>query len=107
MSSAAVSSSSSSTTIPSILAISISEKLTKSNYPLWHTHVLPTVRATQLDDLLTGEEKEPDKEITVIIDEKSVKQHNPTYTTWMARDQTVLGYLFSDRPWLPLLIAHS
>jgi hypothetical protein len=50
----------------------------------------------QLDDLLTGGEKQSDKEITVIIDEKSVKQRNPAYTEWTARDQAVLGYLLSS-----------
>jgi alpha-D-ribose 1-methylphosphonate 5-triphosphate synthase subunit PhnH len=68
MSSAAATSSSLSTTIRSILAIPISEKLTKSNYPLWHAQVMPALRTTQLNDLLTGEEKQPDKVTTVIID---------------------------------------
>jgi hypothetical protein len=68
-----VSSSSSSTTIPSILVVLISEMLTKSNYPLWHAQVLPAVHAAQLNDLLTGEEKQPDKEIMVVIHEKSIK----------------------------------
>jgi alpha-D-ribose 1-methylphosphonate 5-triphosphate synthase subunit PhnH len=54
------------------------------------------VRAAQLDDLLTGEEKKPDKEITVVIDEKSIKQRNPPYTAWMTHDHG-----------LPLLLAHS
>jgi hypothetical protein len=91
MSSTAASPSSSSTTIPSILAVPISEELTKSNYPMWHAQVL--LRAVQLNDLLTSEEKQSDKEIT--IDEKSVKQRNPAYTAWMVRDQVVLGYLYS------------
>jgi hypothetical protein len=63
---------------------------------MWHAQVLPVVRAVQLNDLLTGEEKEPDKEIMIIIDEKSVKQRNPAYMTWMAWDQAFLGYLFSS-----------
>jgi alpha-D-ribose 1-methylphosphonate 5-triphosphate synthase subunit PhnH len=96
MSSAAATSSSLSTTIRSILAIPISEKLTKSNYPLWHAQVMPALRTTQLNDLLTGEEKQPDKVTTVIIDEKSIKQRNPAYTAWMAHDQAVLGYLLSS-----------
>jgi alpha-D-ribose 1-methylphosphonate 5-triphosphate synthase subunit PhnH len=95
MSSAVASSSSSTTTVPSTLVVPISKKLMKSNFPLWHAQVLPAVRAAQLDDFLTGEEKHPEKEITVIVDEKSIKQRNPTYTAWMARDQVVLGYLLS------------
>jgi hypothetical protein len=43
--------SSSTTTIPSILAIPISEKLTKSNYPLWSAQVLSVIWVVQLHDL--------------------------------------------------------
>jgi hypothetical protein len=73
MSSTATSSTSSTTTVLSILVVPISEKLTKSNYPLWHAQVLPPIHAAQLDDLLTGDEKQPEKDITVMIDEKPVK----------------------------------
>jgi hypothetical protein len=44
------------TIIPSILSILISEKLTKTIYQLWRAQVLPTVRATELDGLLTRAE---------------------------------------------------
>jgi uncharacterized membrane protein YgcG len=96
MSSSATSSISSSTTTPSILAAPVSEKLTKSNHPLWHAQVVPPIHVAQLEDFLTGNEKQPEKDITVTIDKKSVKQRNPAYTAWMARDQTVLGYLLSS-----------
>jgi hypothetical protein len=96
MSSSATSSISSSTTTPSILAVPISEKFTKSNYPLWHAQVMLPIHAAQLEDFLTGDEKHLEKDITVMIDEKSVKQRNPAYMAWMARDQTILGYLLSS-----------
>jgi hypothetical protein len=35
--------------------------------------VLPPIRAAQLDDLLTGDEKQREKGITVMIDKKPVK----------------------------------
>jgi hypothetical protein len=35
------------------------------------------------------------KEITTVVDDKPVKQYNPAYTPWVARDQAVLGYLLS------------
>jgi hypothetical protein len=41
------------------------------------------MRAVLLDDLLTGEEKQSDKEIMIIVDEKYIEQHNPAYTVWM------------------------
>jgi hypothetical protein len=35
------------------------------------------------------------KEITTVVDDKPVKQYNPAYTPWVARDQAVLDYLLS------------
>jgi hypothetical protein len=85
----------STTTVPSLLAAPISEKLTKGNFLLWSAQVLPAIHAAQLEDLLLGAEKAPDKELTVVIDGKSEQQCNPAYTAWVARDQAVLGYIMS------------
>jgi hypothetical protein len=87
----------SATTIPSILSIPISEKLTKDNYPLWRAQVLPAVRAAQLEGLLTGAEESPEQFVSIPNADKTItKQVNPTYVAWMARDQAVLGYLLSS-----------
>jgi hypothetical protein len=97
MSSTVLPSSSSTTTIPSILSVPISEKLTKTNYLLWRAHVLPTIRAAQLEDLLTGDDVAPAK--TVIItntDKSSTMMTNPAYASWVAWDQAFLGYLLSS-----------
>jgi hypothetical protein len=67
------SSTSTSTVIPSILVVPVSEKLTRANYPLWSAQVLPAIRATQLEDLILSVEKAPEKEITVVIDNKSAQ----------------------------------
>jgi hypothetical protein len=53
------------------------------------------LRAAHLQDLLTSIEMAPAKEITVMVDDKPVKQPNPAYIAWVARDQVVLGYLMS------------
>jgi hypothetical protein len=67
-----------STTIPSILSIPISEKLTKTNYPLWRAQVLPAVRAAQLEGMITGTEKEPEQFISITNADKTVsKETNP------------------------------
>jgi uncharacterized membrane protein YgcG len=58
--------------------------------------VLLPIHVAQLDDILTGDEKQPEKDIIVMIDEKLVKHRNPAYTALMARDQAVLGYLLSS-----------
>jgi hypothetical protein len=77
---------STSTAIPSILAVPVNEKLTRANYPLWSAQVLLAIRAAQLEDLILGVEKAPEKDITVVIDDKSSQQWNPAYTAWVVRD---------------------
>jgi hypothetical protein len=93
-----VSCSSSTTTVPSAFSMQISEKLTKSNYLLWHAQVIPAIRAAaKLEGFLTCAEKTPSKIITSKDDKgQVVEEHNPAYSQWVARDQAVLGYLLSS-----------
>jgi hypothetical protein len=35
------------------------------------------------------------KELSVVVNDKLVKQRNPAYSAWVAWDQAVLGYLLS------------
>jgi hypothetical protein len=88
-------SSTSTATVPSILAVPVSKKVIKVNYPLWSAQVLLAIRAAQLDNLLTGTDLPPEKELTSIIDNKPVKRRNPAYSSWVNQDQAVLGYLLS------------
>jgi hypothetical protein len=69
--------SSSNTTIPSILSIPISEKLTKTNYTLRRAQVLPALRAGQFEGLLNGVDLAP---------------INPAYTSWVTRDQAAIFF---------------
>jgi hypothetical protein len=70
----------SSTTIPSIISIPISEKLTKTNYPLWCAQVLSVIHAAQLECLITDAEKASEQFISVTNDDKTVsKEINPAY----------------------------
>jgi hypothetical protein len=88
--------SSSTTAIPSTLSIPISEKPMKTNYPLWRAQVLPTIRTVQFD-LLIGNDSAPDKHLVITnADESITSTPNPAYTSWIARDQTVLSYLLSS-----------
>jgi hypothetical protein len=70
------------TTIPAILSIPISDKLTKTNYPLWRAQVLPTVRATDLEGLITSTEKAPNQYVFVTNDgtEKALISMSPSPT---------------------------
>jgi hypothetical protein len=87
----------SSTTTPSILAVQISEKLTENNYPLYSAQVLLAIRAAQLEGLLTGDEKQPEKTLKVSkADNSTDEEPNPTYITWVTRGQAVLCYLLAS-----------
>ncbi|CAO2039684.1 unnamed protein product [Urochloa humidicola] len=73
----------------------ISEKLTKSNLPLWKLQVLPAIRGAQLQGFIDGTEAAPPKQIDTKIDGKDVKSANPEYARWVALDQQVLSYLLT------------
>jgi hypothetical protein len=60
------------TATPSILAVLISEKLTKSNYPLWSVQVLMAICAARLEGLLTDIEKSPEEFISVTNEDKTI-----------------------------------
>jgi hypothetical protein len=65
----------------SITAVPVREKLTKSNYLLWHAHVMPAIRAAELEGFLTGDEKSLAKTITSNDDKgQEVHLHNPAYS---------------------------
>jgi hypothetical protein len=79
-------SSSSSTTIPSsAFSVSVREKLTKSNYLLWHVQVMPAICIVELEGFLTDDEKPPNKTIYTKDDKgNDVLLHNPAYSQWVA-----------------------
>jgi hypothetical protein len=59
--------------------------------------VLPAVRATQLEGLITGVEKVPEQSVSITNDDKKVSEEtNPAYIVWIAWDQAVLGYIISS-----------
>jgi hypothetical protein len=73
--------SSSTTVIPSVFSVPISEKLTKSNYLLWHAHVMSTIRVADLEGFLTDDEEPVAKTITTKDDKgHDVQQYNPAYS---------------------------
>jgi hypothetical protein len=83
--------------IPSAFSMQISQKLTKSNYLLWHAQVMLAILTAEREGFLTGAEKAPSKIITSKDDKgQVVEEHNPAYSQWVAHDQVVLGYLLSS-----------
>jgi hypothetical protein len=78
---------SSSSTGGSALNFTISEKLTRENFLLWQTQVLPEIHGAQLFGYLDGSEAEPAKEVTVKDkDGVEVTIPNPEYARWVAQD---------------------
>jgi hypothetical protein len=69
------------------------EKLSRDNFLLWKAQVLPPIRGAQLDDILDGTEAAPAK---TIEDDKKQVVPNPAYSTCLAKDQQVLGYLVNS-----------
>uniref|UniRef100_J3MFM4 Uncharacterized protein n=1 Tax=Oryza brachyantha TaxID=4533 RepID=J3MFM4_ORYBR len=88
--------SSASTGASNLLHRPVSEKLRKSNHTLWKAQVSAVVCGARLQGHLTGAAKKPDAEITATVDGKIVKQPNPVFEDWDARDQQVLSYILSS-----------
>lgn len=91
---------SSSTPLPS-LGNPPTDKLTRSNHPMWRAQVLPAIRGAQLLGLLDGTDVAPPPMLTVEAtaqdtDKTAKTVPNPAYATWLARDQLVLSYLFGS-----------
>jgi hypothetical protein len=78
----------------SSLNITVSEKLTRENFLLWQTQVMPEIYGVQLYGYLDGSIEAPEKEMTVKDkDGMETTIPNPNYRIWVAQDQSVLGFL--------------
>jgi hypothetical protein len=76
------------------LSATLSEKLTRDNFLIWLTQVLPDIRGAQLYGYLDGSILTPEKELKATDkDGKEVTISNPKYARWIAMDQCVLSYL--------------
>jgi hypothetical protein len=91
--------SSSSTAVPMLLSIPVSEKLTRDNHRLWCAQVLPAICAAQLEGFLDGSENAPEKNLEIEKDTKKLTVPNPNYAVWRVRDQHVLAYLVTSLSW--------
>jgi hypothetical protein len=83
-------------TSASSLTIQVNEKLTKSNYLLWHAQIMLAIRVTQLQGFLNGSEKKPSKMLKKKVDESIIDEPNTAYLLWVAHDQAILEYLLSS-----------
>lgn len=86
----------SSSSSPPLLALPVTEKLSKSNFVVWQAQVMPAIRGAQLESHLNRQAVVPPMEISAQVDSKTVKQANPDYVAWVAKDQQVLSYLLTS-----------
>lgn len=85
----------SSSSLPSnpLVAVSVTEKLSKPNHALWKAQVRSAIRGTRLEGHLTGVTKAPPMEIK---DKDGKAAINPEFQEWETRDQQILNFLFSS-----------
>jgi hypothetical protein len=75
----------------------VSEKLSRGNYLIWQSSILPEIRGAQRMGYLDGSAMKPAKEIKA-KDKAGVEVTilNPEYARWIAQDQDVLLYLLRN-----------
>ncbi|XP_071685375.1 uncharacterized protein [Lolium perenne] len=76
-----------------------SDKLTRDNYPLWRSQVLPSIRGAMVDGLLDGTDAAPPKQLVLTPadnDNPAKTAPNLAYAAWVSRDQMVLSYLLQS-----------
>ncbi|KAK1662963.1 hypothetical protein QYE76_051122 [Lolium multiflorum] len=78
-----------------LAGLAVSEKLTRSNYLLWQSQVLPPIRGARLTSFLDTKTDAPPETITVEKDGKPSQEANPAYDAWVATDQQVLSFLLN------------
>jgi hypothetical protein len=72
----------------------ISEKLTRSNLPIWRALVVSALKGAQLSKFLEGKVVAPEQ--TLASDDKKVKMPNPKSAIFIAEQQQVLNFLLSS-----------
>jgi hypothetical protein len=88
------SSSSSSAIMPNPFAgIGVSEKLTRTNYLVWQSQVLPPIHGARLMSFIDANAQVPSETVNVEKDGKTSEEANPAYDDWVATDQQVLNFL--------------
>jgi hypothetical protein len=88
--------SSSQTVVPTpLLGQIVAAKLSKTNYALWRTQVLPIIRGAQLQGYFDGSLAVPEEKIPNKSDDKTTEEINLEFIRWTALEQQVLGFLMT------------
>ncbi|KAH9722711.1 Disease resistance-like protein DSC1 [Citrus sinensis] len=71
-------------------------KLDRSNYLLWRSQVLASIRGNRLEDFITGIKSAPEESILLAgVDGSTQRIENPEYQIWRSQDQILLSWLLS------------
>jgi hypothetical protein len=76
-----------------LAGLGVREKLTRSNYLLSQSQVLPPLLGNRLMQYIEGKEAPPPEYITGEKDGKATSEPNPAYDARVAMDQHVLSFL--------------
>ena len=88
---------SSSSATQSNLSGQVMEKLSRTNYVLWRTQILPQLRGAGLYGYVDGTLTEPPRLLVTKDKEgKESTELNPLHPIWVREDQQVLGYLLNN-----------
>ena len=71
-------------------------KLDRSNYTIWKSQILSSVRANGLEDLLDNSKRCPDQLLPQDSEDSTETQINPAFTAWKRKDQMLLSWLMSS-----------
>ena len=72
-------------------------KLDRSNYMIWKSQILSSVRANDIEGFLDGSKICPSQFLDDKPRSSSVDlRENPAYVTWKKQDQMLLGWLLSS-----------
>ncbi|KAJ0043243.1 hypothetical protein Pint_19064 [Pistacia integerrima] len=88
-------SSKSASTFSFILSTISSDKLDRTNYPLWETLVLPVIRGHKSVGYIFGTKPCPPEYLPRTTPGSAVKIPNPDYEDRISNDQLLLGWLYS------------
>lgn len=98
-------SSSSATSLAAALGAPPTQLLTRENALVWKALVIPALRGACVLELVEGHDKAPVKILeTEDENQKKVTIPNPSYSSWIARDQQVLRWLLNALS--PDVLAH-
>lgn len=80
----------------SLIRCPVSEKLEKSNFPLWSMQFLSAICGAQLGHHLDLDTEPPPKKIVKDATKPNELSSNPEYETWYAKYQQIFNYLTSS-----------